>query len=141
IQDDFRYLSVNLEVGGQIPSNPDDVIRRRYGDCKDLSLLLTYILRRLGVDPRPLLVHSHPGRALPDMLPSTCLFNHVIVEYSVEGQSYWVDPTFSQQGGGRQRAAPEYYHALPIQSGSGDLLPQPAVPKGRDNYMQHDTLM
>jgi hypothetical protein len=45
IQDGFRYLSVNVEYGGQIPAEPETVIRRRYGDCKDLALLLCRLLR------------------------------------------------------------------------------------------------
>src|SRR5262249_22206967 len=46
VQDEFRYLSVNLELGGQVPARPDIVIRRRYGDCKDLAFLLVQLLRR-----------------------------------------------------------------------------------------------
>jgi len=39
-------LSVNLELGGQIPAPTETVIRRRYGDCKDLAFLLVRLLRR-----------------------------------------------------------------------------------------------
>ena len=61
IQDDYRYLSVNLEFGGQIPTPPEIIARRRYGDCKDLSFLLVNNLleTNLGVSSRPVLQVLH----------------------------------------------------------------------------------
>ena len=64
IQDEFRYLSVNLDHGCQIPSPPDTVARRRFGDCKDLCVLLVKMFQQLGVSAKPVLVNTAKiGRA------------------------------------------------------------------------------
>jgi transglutaminase-like putative cysteine protease len=68
VQDEFRYLSVNLEHGGQIPTPPDLVARRRFGDCKDLSVLLVKILRRLGVSAHAVLVNTAQRRSIAELL-------------------------------------------------------------------------
>jgi hypothetical protein len=129
VQDDFRYLSVNLELGGHIPADPAEVLRRRFGDCKDLTLLLCRVLNLLGVKARPLLVHSALGPRLPDMLPSPGLFNHAIVELTLDGEIRWIDATGRAQGGGpRGRSLAPYGFALPVDHAAGSLLAQPAAP-------------
>ena len=80
VQDECRYLSVNLEFGGQVPTPPGAVARRRYGDCKDLCFLLVNLLGKLGVRARPVLVNSFLRKAIQDFMPMPALFNHVIVE-------------------------------------------------------------
>src|SRR4029079_8000675 len=99
VQDEFRYLSVNLELGGQIPAPAETVIRRRYGDCKDLAFLLVRLLRALDVSARPVLVHVQWRKSIAGMLPSSNLFNHVVVEFEVENEKRWVDCTMKCQGG------------------------------------------
>ena len=128
VQDDFRYLSVNVELGGQIPASPDTVIRRRYGDCKDLAFLLVQILRALGVPARPVLVHWHWRKSVGSMLPSPGAFNHAIVEYEIENEKRWVDGTLKNQGGGAlHRCITDFGFGLPINANTTELAP---VPKG-----------
>src|SRR5207237_381924 len=78
VQDDYRYLSVNLDLGGYVPTPPGVVTRRRFGDCKDLSLLLSEILKRLGIEARPVLVASRLGKTVAEMLPMAGLFDHAV---------------------------------------------------------------
>lgn len=128
IQDDFRYLSVNLEFGGQIPNSPDAVARRRYGDCKDLSFLLATLLRQLGIQARPVLVNAQLRKTIGDMLPSLNVFNHVIVEFEVEDKKRWIDPTIARQGGGAfGRVVPNYGLGLPVGGTVTGLTKQPEV--------------
>jgi len=143
VQDEFRYLSVNAEVGGQIPTSPDEVLNRRYGDCKDLSHLLVEMLRRIGLDAFPILVHHEWGKRLPEMLPSPNLFNHVIVEYEFEGQRHWVDPTIKLQGGTPQnRFVPIYYYGLRVsRKKEENLAKQPERAKGPSRLQVHETFM
>jgi hypothetical protein len=117
VQDELRYLSVNTELGGQIPASPGTVLRRRFGDCKDKALLLAHLLRRLGVSARPVLVHSRFRHKVAQFLPMPAAFDHVIVEYEMEGERRWVDATISFQGGGPlRRALPGYGMGLPLQA-------------------------
>lgn len=99
VQDDIRYLSVNEDLGGQIPASPAVVMRRRFGDCKDKSLLLAQLLKALGIEARPVLVNTFLCATLRELLPSPDVFNHVVVEYVVNGNRRWVDATARMQGG------------------------------------------
>lgn len=128
VQDGFRYLSVNLELGGEIPAAPDTVVRRRYGDCKDLAFLIVHLLRALGVAARPVLVHGYWQRSVGTLLPSPAAFNHVVVEYEFGNEKRWVDATRSHQGGGAlNRCISDFGLGLPIDAATTGLV---TVPKG-----------
>ena len=126
VQDDCRYLSVNLDFGGQVPTPPGAVARRRYGDCKDLSFLLVNLLGKLGVRARPLLVSTFLRKSVRNFMPMPSLFNHVIVELEVDGKRRWIDTTLKQQGGGAfNRFIPAYDCGLPVDAAATSLVEQP----------------
>lgn len=100
VQDEIRYLSVNTEFGGTIPSSPPVVLKRGFGDCKDKAFLLAHLLRGLGIVASPVLVHTRQGFPAAKMLPGMAAFNHVIVQYELGDQIRFVDPTVIGQGGG-----------------------------------------
>ncbi len=125
VQDDIRYLSVNLELGGQVPSPPGRVLEKRFGDCKDKSFLLAHIFRCLGAPARPVLIHTGIRDGLVKLLPSL-QFNHVIVEYELEGVRFWADATIHFQGGdATTRWVPNYGYGLPVGPGVQALEPAP----------------
>jgi transglutaminase-like putative cysteine protease len=122
LQDDIRYLSVDTALGGGVPTSPGTVIRRGFGDCKDKSFAAAHILRRLGIPARPVCVHTAWRQAVDGFLPTPAAFNHVIVEFEIEGRRRWVDVTVSLQGGSiLSRPAPEFRLGLPIGPGVEDL--------------------
>jgi transglutaminase-like putative cysteine protease len=43
VQDEIRYVSISIGRGAYQPASPGKVLSRRYGDCKDKSLLLATI--------------------------------------------------------------------------------------------------
>ncbi len=52
----LRYVAIEIGHGGYTPSKPSDVLDRKYGDCKDKSILLVSLLQSLGIDAKPVLV-------------------------------------------------------------------------------------
>ena len=140
VQDEFRYLSVNLELGGHVPSDAESVIRRRYGDCKDLAFLLVRMLRQMDIRARPILVNTTLRRSLEKMLPSAGLFNHVVAEYEVNGETRWVDATLKRQGGGAlTRSLPDYRVGLPIDPAAVGLIapPEASLDPGKFELKEH----
>jgi hypothetical protein len=122
VQDEIRYLSVNIDLGGHIPADPSTTLRRRFGDCKDKSFLLAQLLRRLGHPARPVLVHTKLDRMLEKFLPSPYVFDHVVVEFEFEGRRRWIDATLDMQGGGiLSRCVPHVRCGLPIGPGVTSL--------------------
>lgn len=53
VQREIRYLGIELGQGGYIPRKPDEVLRNRFGDCKDMTLLLIAILAELEIEAVP----------------------------------------------------------------------------------------
>jgi len=142
VQDEYRYLSVNIELGGQVPTPPGIVARKRYGDCKDLSFLLVHLLKRLGISARPILVNTQLRKSMAAMLPMAGLFNHVVVEYEVQGQTRWVDATMKQQGGGAlNRFIPDYGVGLPVDLAATRLIESPRAPVQASRYELKETIL
>lgn len=142
VQDEFRYLSVNTEHGGQIPTPPDTVARRRFGDCKDLSFLLVQILRRLDIKARPVLVSAARGKTIADMLPGPNMFDHAIVEFEFNSQVRWVDVTIKSQGGGPlQRVLPPYGFGLVVDDQTISLTAPPPASVAPGTLRIKETLL
>ncbi len=56
MQDEIRYVAVEMGIGGWQPHPARDVFRNRYGDCKDKATLLVAMLREAGITAYPLMV-------------------------------------------------------------------------------------
>ncbi len=99
VQDDIRYLGIEMGRGSHEPRQPSAVVAQRYGDCKDKALLLASLLRELGIEAYPALVNTKLRAHLDGYLPSPFLFDHVITQVLDGGKTYWIDGTLSDQGG------------------------------------------
>ena len=130
VQEQVRYVGVEIGEGSYRAAHPSDVFRRRYGDCKDKSLLLAAILRGLGEQARPALVSTWAGRAAQDWMPMPALFDHMIVQVQVDGQTYWLDPTRSHQEGGLDRIGMTPFHWALVTGVAATRLAEVQVPSG-----------
>ncbi len=129
VQDEIRYLGMELNVGGHRPFAPSTVLERRFGDCKDKSVLLVTLLRALGFDAKIALVNTIRRRALDDSLPSPLAFDHAIVQITIGGQSQFIDPTISYQRGPLSlRRSPGYERALILAPETRSLV---SIPRPR----------
>jgi len=134
VQDEVRYFGIELGDASHVPHHPTQVLQRRYGDCKDKTLLLVSLLRARGLQAWPALVSRGEGAAIGGMLPSPTVFDHVIAVAVVDGREIWIDPTESDQGGPvAETWVPAFGKALPIQAGVRALadVPLPLLPLGR----------
>lgn len=99
VQDDIRYLGLEMGRNSHVPHQPWETLDTRWGDCKDKTLLLVALLRELGLEAYPALVNTRLQHRLNERLPSPFLFDHVIAQVLDGGKTYWVDGTISDQGG------------------------------------------
>ncbi|MCB8994691.1 MAG: DUF3857 domain-containing transglutaminase family protein, partial [Bacteroidales bacterium] len=100
VQDDIRYMGIESGIGSIKPFPPEQVVRQRYGDCKDKSLLMVSLLKKIGVENAwPALVNTHLKAEIGNQFPSNQVFNHCIVTFNYNNNNYWVDPTIAMQGG------------------------------------------
>jgi len=76
VSQDFRYVSVALGIGGFRPRLPAEVLRTRFGDCKDKATLFITLARRMGLEAYPVLLSQQA--VIDSMLPSAGHFDHMI---------------------------------------------------------------
>lgn len=130
VQDDVRYLGLEMGPHSHQPHAPAWTLERRFGDCKDKSALLVAILRRLGVKAWPALVSTRAGSTLDERLPSLFAFDHVIVAMQAGDALQFIDATASEQGGPvRGRRPPRFVRALVLDGETHGLttIPQPPL--------------
>lgn len=122
VQREIRYLGVEVGAGSHAPRQPRLVLERRFGDCKDKSLLTVTMLRGLGIEAHPALVNTGFRRGILNLHPSPAAFNHVIVHARLDGRDLWIDPTRSIQLGDTDHLyQPDYGYALVLDSGTATL--------------------
>ena len=132
VQGQVRYLGVEIGAGTHAPSAPDVVWARRWGDCKEKSLLVVTMLHALGIAASPVLVNTDRGDALAGDLPNANAFDHVITRASVGGADYWLDATLApQQGTLHTVSQPDYGQALVLDGHATALTRMPAATPAR----------
>jgi lipoprotein NlpI/transglutaminase-like putative cysteine protease len=131
VQRDIRYFGVFLGDSSHRPNPADQVLSKRYGDCKDKTMLSIALLRELGFDATPVLVSQFYRHAIARALPSPYAFDHVIVALNFSGQRYWLDPTrLFSAGPLENRQAWMYRQGLVLQSDVTALASAPNRPAG-----------
>ncbi len=136
----IRYVAVEVGIGGYRPSPPGEVLERRWGDCKDKSLLLLDLLREAEIEAYPALILSARRGRVRSEFPSPTQFNHMIVaipegEVSAEGDDpvgdgfFFVDPTQTRGTAGWLHPGVQDQHALVVTGRGGTLARTPQRPQ------------
>jgi transglutaminase-like putative cysteine protease len=90
--ENIRYVSVDINESGWTPHSPVDVMKTKYGDCKDMACLAVSMLRRRGIEAYPALVRTRDYAPIDPQLVVP-LFNHMIVYVESDEGELWLDPT------------------------------------------------
>lgn len=93
-----RYTGVFFGQGDIVPNPPVVTLERRFGDCKDKSVVLASMLRAVGIPAEVALLNSGTTTDTDPDLPGIGSFNHMIVH--VPGENLWVDATAEFLGAG-----------------------------------------
>ncbi|MEM7698608.1 MAG: DUF3857 domain-containing protein [Verrucomicrobiota bacterium] len=91
IQNLLSYQGIEFGQRARIPNPVMDIIRNRYGDCKDHSVLLKEMLEAVGIEAHLCLV-SVNSEIQPE-LPSLNQFDHMVVYVPRAAGSPFVDLT------------------------------------------------
>lgn len=92
VQDNIRYIAYEDGYSGYIPANAQDVLAKKYGDCKGMANLMTELLKLAGYDARFSWIGT---RQIPysQSLPALCVNNHAITTLYHDGKTYFLDGT------------------------------------------------
>jgi len=78
VQQDVRYVAIELGIGGWQPHTASQIYSHRYGDCKDKATLMSAMLHEIGIDSYYVIINTARGSVTPST-PANVGFNHAIL--------------------------------------------------------------
>ena len=144
LQQDVRYVGIELGIGGYQPHVAADVFAHRYGDCKDKATLLSSMLHEIEIDSYYIVINARRGGASPDTPPALYWFNHVILAVRLPddvkdsslfavvndpklGRLLIFDPTDEMTPFGQLRGPLQANYGLLVTADGGELIQLPKL--------------
>lgn len=126
LQENTRYVSVQLGVGGWQTFEAAYVEKKRYGDCKALSNYMRALLKAAGIPASLALVYGDDDGA-PELLPDFAdpAFNHMILY--VPSTDTWLECTAKDQPAGYLGTFTSDRQALLLTPEGGRLVRTPRL--------------
>ncbi len=140
MQQNFRYVSIQLGIGGWQPFPADFTEKKKYGDCKALSNYMKSALNAVGIKSHLALINaSHNGEPMDPSFP-TSRFNHMILCVPMEADSIWLECTSSTADFNVLGSFTENRNALLITDQGGVLVATPASKWKNNHFASHTTV-
>ena len=88
----LQYIAYEDGYSGYIPAAAQDVLIKKFGDCKGMANLLTELLKMAGYDAHFTWIGT---RSIPyqQSMPALCVNNHAITTLYFQGAAYFLDGT------------------------------------------------
>jgi len=143
VQNDIRYVAIELGIGGQQPHPATETFNHRYGDCKDKVTLLSAMLKEIGVDSYYVIINTERG-SVTATTPPNLDFDHAILAIALPagvdaatlrariahptlGQILFFDPTDALTPLGRLSGALQANYGMLVTPDGGELLALPQL--------------
>ena len=97
VQNNIRYIAFEDGIAGFMPDKADEVLRKKYGDCKGMANLTKELLRAEGFDARLCWLGTN-HIAYDYSTPSLAVDNHMICALMYKGKTYFLDATENYLG-------------------------------------------
>lgn len=128
LQQNFRYVSIQLGIGGLQPLPAAFTDAKKYGDCKGLSNFMKAALKAVGIRSHVAIINSQYNDAPADPAFPANGFNHAILCVPGEKDSIWLECTSNLASFGELGGSTENRNALLVTDNGGALV---ATPKSR----------
>lgn len=92
VQDNIRYIAFENGIAGFKPERAQEVLKKKYGDCKGMANLLTEMLRSIQLDARLCWIGTK-HIAYDYSTPSLSVDNHMICAWMNKGKPVYLDAT------------------------------------------------
>lgn len=124
LQNNTRYVAIQLGIGGWQPHSPKSVFANKYGDCKDLSNYMVEMLKVAGIEAYSALILTRDEGVIQEEF-SDKNFNHCITMVPVSGDTLWLECTSDMHSAGDLPANIEGTQALVTFPDGGRLIRTP----------------
>lgn len=140
MQENFRYVSIQLGIGGLKPFSATFTDEKKYGDCKGLSNYMKAALASVGIRSHVAIINAEYN-ALPvePSFPAND-FNHVILCIPQSKDSIWLECTSSTAAFGELGTFTENRNALLVTENGGVLVPTPKSKAEANSFLIHNTI-
>jgi hypothetical protein len=91
VRQNIRYVADERGYYTIVPRQPEEVLNRKYGDCKDRAFLVSAIARAYNIHVNPVLVSTEFRPEFTSV--NSGLFNHVLCVYNDGKKDIYFDPT------------------------------------------------
>lgn len=126
LQKNFRYVSIQLGIGGFKPFSAKFTDEKKYGDCKGLSNYMKAALNSVGIQSNLAIINAGYNSIPVDPGFPHQGFNHVILCVPQKQDSIWLECTSSTIDFAELSTFTENRYALLITENGGVLVPTPA---------------
>ena len=138
LQENFRYVSIQLGIGGLKPFSATFTDQKKYGDCKALSNYMKAALKSVGIKSFVAIINAKYNEEPVDPDFPANDFNHVIICVPQAKDSIWLECTSSTSEFGKLGTFTENRNALLVTEDGGVLVPTPKS-KSSDNTLTTHT--
>lgn len=136
LQDNTRYVSIQLGIGGYQPIEASKTWKSKFGDCKGLSNLMMSMLSAAGIQSNYTVIRlSEREKELYPDFPNFNQANHVILFVPLKTDSIWLECTSSTTPFGYVHDQIAGHDALVITESGGEIrkLPEYKSSQNRTN--------
>jgi hypothetical protein len=125
MQQNMRYVSIQLGIGGLKPFPASFVDEKKYGDCKALSNYMSALLKAVNIPSYYAMVRAGANEEPADAGFPSDPFNHVILCIPFKGDTTWLECTSNTSSFGKLGSFTENRNALVITENGGVLMNTP----------------
>jgi hypothetical protein len=141
LQKNFRYVSIQLGIGGFKPFPADFVHEKKYGDCKALSNYMQACLSAINIKSYSAWINAGADRAPVDPGFPRDGFNHQILCVPFDKDTIWLECTSNKTDFAHLGNFTENRYALLLTENGGVLVSTPLSKSNQNKFSVFTEIM